>query len=465
MFEFNIDDNEYSHIYFMGIGGISMSGLAEILVTEGYKVSGSDIKESKVVERLRNLGIKVHLGQKSSNIAEDVDLIIYTDAISKDNPELMHAKKNNIKLVDRARFLGAIMKNYDNSIAVSGTHGKTTTTSMLSTILNNSSVNPTILLGGQLSDIGGNVRLGSRECLLTEACEYKGNILKYFPSMAIIMNMDEDHLDYFKSIDHIVDTFASFSKNIREDGHLIINTDDQNAQKVIESSKAKIVSFGLEGNPIYKAENISYNEASTDFDLIINNKFIDRFTLNFIGKHNVYNALASIAASHIFGLDLKLIKENIGNYKGVDRRLQLKGILDGVKVIDDYAHHPTEIEVTLKAVKESIKNTGGKIYCVFQPHTFTRTQKLFQAFASAFEAADVAIITDIYAARESDDGSVHSRDLALAIENTESLYLENFGEIKDYLLSNMRENDIVLTMGAGNIFELGELLLKTKCAV
>ncbi len=463
MFEFDIDDKNYSHIHFIGIGGISMSGLAEILISKGYRVSGSDIKESKILNRLEKLGGKVYIGQVGANIEDDVDLVIYTDAIRKDNDELLTAEKKGIKLVDRATFLGALMRNYKQSIAISGTHGKTTTTSIISTILSHSDIDPTILLGGQLEEIGGNVKLGNGDCLLTEACEYKGNILKYFPSIAIIMNMDEDHLDYFKSIDHIVDTFRIFASNIEEGGYLIINNDDVNKDKVIETTKAKVLTFGLEGNPNYKASNIKTSGHNTTFDLYIDGEFIDNFLVNIIGIHNIYNSLAGIAASHVYGLPISFIKENIAMYTGVGRRLEFKGYYNKVRVLDDYAHHPTEINVTLKALKEA--NPTGDLYCIFQPHTFTRTQKLFNSFAESFKYADHVIITDIYAARELDDGSIHSKDLVAAIKNTDAIYLSSFDEIKNFIVSSTKDNDTVVTMGAGNIFELGEELLEEQKAV
>lgn len=460
MFEFCIDDKKYSHIHFIGIGGISMSGLAEILISYDYKVTGSDVKKNNVINRLEKLGAKIYIDQVGENLEKDVDLVIYTDAVRPDNDELLTAKNLGLELVDRATFLGALMRNYTQSLAVSGTHGKTTTTSIISTILSYSDIDPTILLGGQLKEIGGNVKLGSNDCLLTEACEYKGNILKYFPSMAIIMNMDEDHLDYFKSMDHIVDTFSTFASNLQDNGHLLINNDDINKDKIINNTNAKVITFGLKGNPNYKAENIISDGESTTFDLYIDGEFKDTFKINIIGMHNVYNSLAGITACHIFGLSLDFIKENIIKYTGVDRRLQFKGYFEGIKIIDDYAHHPTEIQVTLKALKDSLKD--GELYCIFQPHTFTRTQKLFNSFKEAFANADHVILTDIYAARELDDGSVNSKDLANSVINTHSIYLKTFDEIKEYILENAKKNDVVVTMGAGNIYELGEEILEYK---
>lgn len=459
MFEFNIDSNKYTNIHFIGIGGISMSGLAEILLVGNHKISGSDSKDGKVIKRLEKLGAEIFIGHNKNNITDALDLIIYTDAISADNVEFLEAKSKNIPLVDRATFLGALMENYTDSIAVSGTHGKTTTTSMLSTILNNTNINPTILLGGQLKEIGGNVKLGSREFILTEACEYKGNILKYFPSIAIILNIDEDHLDYFKSIDHIVETFANYAENLKKEDYLIINNDDPNKDIIINRTTAKVVTFGIDTESNYTAQNILFGENITTFDLYMDNKFISSIELNLIGMHNIYNILASIAASHTYGIPIEIIRENILKYNGVERRLELKGFYKDVKILDDYAHHPTEIKVTLNAVKNS---NEGRLFCVFQPHTFTRTQNLFNNFTSAFKDADVTIITDIYAARELDDGSIHSQDLVNAINNTEAIYLNNFADIQDYLIKNLKPKDVVITMGAGNIHELGENLLKKE---
>nr|WP_312667744.1 UDP-N-acetylmuramate--L-alanine ligase [Tissierella praeacuta] len=447
MFDFCITDNKYPRVHFIGIGGISMSGLAEILLSEGYIVTGSDTKDSSIIERLKNLGAKIYINHRPSNV-DGADLVIYTDAISKDNEELVKAFSLNIPVIDRATFLGALMKNYKNSIAVSGTHGKTTTTSMLSTILNRSTLNPTILLGGQLDEIGGNVKLGSKDYILTEACEYKGNILKYFPTMAIILNVDADHLDYFRNMDHILETFIQYSKNLDENSYLLINIDDISSQKIISSTKAKVITFGITGNPDYKAENITFSpEGYPSYTLKVNGE-LHSIKLNVMGIHNVYNSLASIVAAHIYGISMEEIQKNISIYTGVHRRLELKGYYKGVKIIDDYAHHPTEIRATLNALKNS---TTGDIYCVFQPHTYTRTKLLLDNFAESFTEADKVIITDIYAAREIDNGLIHSKDLANAIFNngSDAVYLGSFEEVEDYLLNNAKENDIILTMGAG----------------
>ena len=461
MFEFLLNNHDYSHVHFIGIGGISMSGLAEILLEKGYKVSGTDTKESGIINRLENLGAKIYIGHSEDNI-KGADLIIYTDAISKDNLELEAAINSSVVIVDRATFLGALMKNYETSIAISGTHGKTTTTSMLSTIATHGNLNPTILLGGELDEIGGNVKLGNDKFIITEACEYKANILKYYPSIVIILNMDEDHLDYFKNLDHIVNTFVKYGENLTEEDYLIINTDDPHAQKVINATKAKVITFGIDSKCDYKAENISISEEGyPKYTLNNKNKEFYEINLTVMGNHNIYNSLAAIAATHIVGLKLDNISKYLSLYQGVHRRLELIGYMDEIKVLDDYAHHPTEIKASLKAVRNSSKS---RIICIFQPHTFTRTKSLLNSFSEAFTDADITVIADIYAAREVDKGEIHSKDLANRIKNNgnKAIYLGSFEEIEEFIMQEAKYDDIVITMGAGNIYQIGKNLINNS---
>lgn len=458
MFSFNINDHKYSNIHFIGIGGISMSGLAEILLSQGYKVSGSDRSSSKIVERLESLQAQIYIGHSKNNI-KDYDLVIYTDAIPKDNEELVEAVNRNIETVDRATFLGALIRNYTNSIAVSGTHGKTSTTSMIATILNKSTLDPTILLGGSLDDIGGNVRIGNREHLLTEACEYKGNVLKYYPSIAIILNMEEDHMDYFKDLEHILGTFRDYTKNIDKDGSLIINLDDPNADSIIGDCPVKVISFSIDKDSDYRAENISFDQQGfPNFDLRVKGDKVYKVKLNIMGIHNIYNTLASIAATHILGIPMETIVKAIESYGGPHRRLEYKGHIGNVKVMDDYAHHPTEIQVTLHALKQ----TGAKIWCIFQPHTYTRTKFLMNNFSNSFKDADKVIVTDIFAAREIDPGDVHSRDLVEKIQENgvDAKYMESFEKVEDYLRDKIEDGDLVVTMGAGDVYLIGEHILE-----
>ena len=462
MFEFILSEHKYKHVHFIGIGGISMSGLAEILLSKGYRVTGTDTKYNHpIIKRLESLGAQIYINHHKDNII-GADLIIYTDAISQENEELKAAFESGVETVDRATFLGALMKNYSHSIAISGTHGKTTTTSMLATITNHGILDPTVLLGGQLDEIGGNVKLGSDDYIITEACEYKANILKYFPTTAIILNIDEDHLDYFKDLNHIVDTFVTYAKNLKEDSKLIINIDDPYAERVIKATKANVITFGIDRECDFKAENIKFTEEGyPTYTLNIKGQELWPVKLQVMGKHNIYNSLAAIATAYIHGIKMEDIIERISLYTGVHRRLELKGFINGVKVVDDYAHHPTEIEATLEAINNTSK---GSIYCIFQPHTFSRTKILLDSFSKAFKNADKVIITDIYAAREYDNGEIHSRDLANAVnrKSGNAIYISTFEEIEDYLLKNTKDGDIIFNKVACTLSLIGESIIK-KC--
>lgn len=461
MISFDINKDKFSNVHFIGIGGISMSALAEILLDEGIKVSGSDSKDSDIVDKLRKGGAKIYIGHSAENISDDLDLIVYTDAISADNPEFLEAKSKNIVLVDRGNFLGQLMKRYKNSIAIAGTHGKTTTTGMLSTILYSTHLDPTILLGGQLDCINGNVRIGGRDLLLTEACEYKGNILKFHADTGVILNVEADHLDYYNSIDEIIDTFKGFVEKIPKDGHIIVNADDKDALKTVTTASCNVVTFGIEKDASYKASDLSFNEEGISFyTLTVDNKSY-KVRLNVTGIHNVYNSLGAIAAAHIAGIAMEEVIEKINEYNGTHRRLEYKGYFRGVRVIDDYAHHPTEIAATLKAVK----NLNPKdVYCIFQPHTYTRTKSLLNEFSESFFDADKVIIANIYAAREKDNGEIHSKDLVdlLQKNGVNALHFDSFEEIKDFIDRSAKEGDLVLTMGAGDVYAIGEMLLENN---
>lgn len=458
MFDFNIDEHYYNNIHFIGIGGISMSGLAKILLTEKYNVSGSDANKSPITEGLEADGAKVFYRHDKENI-KNSELIVYTDAISLDNEELNAAINSKKDIVDRATFLGALMKNYKTSIAVSGTHGKTSTTSMLSTVLSKLNPQPTILLGGNLDIINGNVLAGSKEMFLTEACEYKANILKYKPTTAIVLNIDEDHLDYFDNIDHIINTFDKYVKKLENNDNLILNIDDENTCKLLESNGCNIISFSIHKDSDYRATNICFNSLGyPSYDLLYQGKIIQKVNLKVMGIHNVYNSLASIAACHVNNIPFDVAIKGVEEYSGVHRRLELKGNFNDSIIIDDYAHHPTEIKSTLSAVKKSVK---GKLICVFQPHTFTRTKLLLDSFAQSFSDADKVIITDIYAAREKDYGDIHSKTLYEAVKSNgeDAYYISTFEEIIKYLESTLEKDDVLLTMGAGDVYKIGEMLL------
>lgn len=453
----DIFNHDFSHVHFIGIGGISMSGLAEILLNEGYKVTGSDMKDSPIIGKLREKGAVVYIGHNKENIG-DADLVIYTDAISEDNPELIEAIRKGLTVIDRGGFLGQLMKSYDNSIAVSGTHGKTTTTGMISIILDKSTLDPTILLGGELDQIGGNVKLGNDSYLLTEACEYKGNILKFFPSIGIILNIEEDHLDYFKDLEHIVGTFASFAESIPESGFLIINNDDKNITGIIKNTECNIITFGIENTSTYQAKNIELSDNGLPkYSLEVDGTSYE-VSLNVMGIHNIYNSLAAIATTHICGVPMETIINSIQLYTGTHRRFEHKGSYDDIKIIDDYAHHPTAVKATLDSIQKIAKNN---VWCVFQPHTYTRTKALFSDFSHSFNNANKVIVTDIYAAREKDTGLVHSKDLVMELKKNgvDALYIDDFDFAATFLLENCKQGDIVLTMGAGDVYRIGEILL------
>lgn len=459
MFEINIDDSKYKNIFFIGIGGISMSALAELMLYKGYKVYGSDRMPSINTEKLEKNGATIYYEHKKEHI-ENMDLVIFTDAISFDNEEYMAAVKEKIDLVDRATFLGAIMKNYKNSIAVSGTHGKTTTTSMITEIIKDLDLNPTIMLGGQLKDIDGNIKIGDENLFLTEACEYKANILKYFPTTEIILNIDEDHLDYFDNIDHIIRTFKGYVDNLHADDYVILNVDDENVDTLFPIDNCKVFTFGIKNDADLRAKNIDFSEDGfPTYDLYLKGKKICHVELSVLGRHNVLNSLAAIAATYVNNIPIEDAIIGLKNYKGVERRLEEKGYYKGTKIMDDYAHHPTEIKSSIHAIKNACK---GKLYTIFQPHTYTRTKLLLDAFANSFDESDVIIITDIYAAREKDYGDIHSKTLRDAISDhrDNAFYISGFEDIVKFIKENIKKDDVVVTMGAGDVYKIGEMILE-----
>lgn len=459
MFEINIDDSKYKNIFFIGIGGISMSALAELMLYKGYKVYGSDRMPSINTEKLEKNGATIYYEHKKEHI-ENMDLVIFTDAISFGNEEYMAAVKEKIDLVDRATFLGAIMKNYKNSIAVSGTHGKTTTTSMITEIIKDLDLNPTIMLGGQLKDIDGNIKIGDENLFLTEACEYKANILKYFPTTEIILNIDEDHLDYFDNIDHIIRTFKGYVDNLHADDYVILNVDDENVDTLFPIDNCKVFTFGIKNDADLRAKNIDFSEDGfPTYDLYLKGKKICHVELSVLGRHNVLNSLAAIAATYVNNIPIEDAIIGLKNYKGVERRLEEKGYYKGTKIMDDYAHHPTEIKSSIHAIKNACK---GKLYTIFQPHTYTRTKLLLDAFANSFDESDVIIITDIYAAREKDYGDIHSKTLRDAISDhrDNAFYISGFEDIVKFIKENIKKDDVVVTMGAGDVYKIGEMILE-----
>ena len=456
---YQIDFKKPCHIHFIGIGGISMSGLAEILMKEGFTVSGSDAKESELTRNLEASGAQVMYGQRAENIQEGTDVIVYTAAVHGDNPAYREAERRGLPILTRAELLGQIMKNYRHSLGVAGTHGKTTTTSMITEILLAAGEDPTISVGGILNSIGGNIRVGKSDLFVTEACEYTNSFLAFHPTMEIILNIEEDHLDFFKDIHDIRNSFREFAKRLPEDGLLIINSEIEQYQELVKGLGCRIFPFGNGQGSRLKAEAVCHDElARASFDVIYDGDRLGHIILGVPGEHNVSNALSAIAAALEWGIPFENIQKGLEKFTGTNRRFEKKGEIGGVTVIDDYAHHPSEIRATLEAARNYPHN---KVWCVFQPHTYTRTKAFMDEFAKALSMADEVILADIYAARETDTLGVSSRDLAEKIEElgTKAVYLPSFDEIETFILENCLHGDLLITMGAGDIVKVGEKLL------
>lgn len=455
---FDLKNDIYKKIHFIGIGGVSMSGLAAILLNAGYKVSGSDSRESENTKKLEKDGAKIYIGHNANNI-DNVDLIVYTAAIPKDNPEIIKATQDNIQLMDRAEFLGQIMKGHKFNVAVAGTHGKTTTTSMLSHVSLSANLDPTILVGGNLDIIDGNFRIGNSEYFLTEACEYKQSFLKFFPYVGIILNIDADHLDFYKDLNHIKDTFKKFINIIPENGYIVANADDSNVREVLVDAKCNILTYGITTGDI-QAKNISFDKKGCGtFDVFKNRDKLITLSLNVPGMHNVSNALSAICCSIIFNLPFKQVKDGLESFKGAHKRFEYKGVKDGITIIDDYAHHPVEITATLSTAKRMNHN---KMYCIFQPHTYTRTKTLFDDFIPCFDDSDEVILMDIYAAREKDTGEISSIQLGDAIRahGMNCTNVHSHEEALNYIKTYAHSGDLILTVGAGDVVEVGEMFLQ-----
>lgn len=448
------------HIHFIGIGGISMSGLAEILLKEKFTISGSDSKESPLTDHLTANGATIFYEQKASNIIDGIDVVVYTAAIHADNPAYAQAKKLGLPMLSRAELLGQLMRNYKTPIAISGTHGKTTTTSMLSHILLQGNTDPTISVGGILKAISGNIRVGNSEYFVTEACEYTNSFLHFFPKISVILNVEEDHLDFFKDLDDIQNSFHQFAQLLPQDGTLIINGDIKNCDRIKGALSCNIITYGSDTTMTYSYEHITFDAAgNVAFDLIKHGAVIDHITLSVAGKHNVCNAIAAIAVGELLGLSMNVIKDGLLSFTGTNRRFEYKGDVNGFTIIDDYAHHPTEIEATLTAAAHY---PHKDIWCVFQPHTYSRTKAFFHEFAAALALADHIVLADIYAARETDTLGLTSEALVEELKRigADAHYFPSFEDIEDYVRNNCQKGDLLITMGAGDVVNIGESLLK-----
>ena len=458
---YQVDFKHPIHIYFIGIGGISMSGLAELMLSQGFRVSGSDWNRSLLTDRLERLGARIHFGrpQKAENITGDIDLVVYTAAVHADNPEYAEALRRKLPVLTRAEFLGQLMRNYEMPVAVSGTHGKTTSTSMISEILLAAGMDPTLSIGGILESIHGNMRIGRSGLFVTEACEYTNSFLRFFPKVGLILNIEADHLDFFKDIDDIRASFRKFAQLIPEDGALIINADIDRVGEITEGLSCRIITFGTKPEADYHAADISYDDrANGTFRLRRFGQDGGIITLGVPGAHNIMNALAALALSDLLEVDPQAAQKALAAFHGTTRRFEYKGQVNGVTIVDDYAHHPTAVTATLTTARKIPHRT---LWCVFQPHTYTRTKAFLHEFAEALCLADKVILTDIYAARETDTLGVSSADIQALIQKNgkECFYFHTFEEIEKFILKNCINGDLLITMGAGNVVNIGENLL------
>ena len=455
-----LDNPNGKKLHFIGIGGSSMSGLAQMLDNMGCIISGSDISDNKHTLLLKDKGFIINVGHAALHIVNP-DAVIYTAAISADNPELSESLRRNILTIDRATLLGAIMKKFSFSIAISGTHGKSTTTSMISSIMLSAQKDPTIHIGSDFPLIGGNIRIGNSEIFISEACEYKDSFLKFYPYIAVILNIELDHVDYFKSIEQYISSFREFAMKVPNDGFVVGCIDDENIRDLLPQLNCNISTYGITSeDAFYRATNITFDEKGLPtYTLIINQKEITTINLNVPGLHNILNSLASIATAYAGGCSIESIKDGLINFTGASKRYDIKGIKNGIKVIDDYAHHPTEIKATLAAIRNSKHN---KLWCVFQPHTYTRLKKFESDFIESLKDADGIIVTSVYAARETADKKVNPLCLIASLQRfgKDAFFIEDFYDISEFLKDNTGAGDIIVTLGAGDVCKVGELFLK-----
>ena len=456
----NIDNiKKYKNIHMIGIGGVSMSGIAEILLNFGFNVTGSDSSASEITEILNKKGIKVIIGHDLDSISKS-DLVVYSAAIKQDDPEMLEAKRLGVPTIERADFLGELTRCFKDTIAISGTHGKTTTTSMISLCFLQALKDPSIQVGAILKQIDGNYKVGNSEHFIIEACEYVESFLKFSPKAEVILNIDNDHLDYFKTFENIKNAFIKYVKLLPDDGLLVINGDDTNCLDLPQYTKAKVLTYGITNkNTDFFAVNIAFdNDGFPEFDVYNKDGFYDRIKLNVPGTHNVLNCLACIALCNEYGIKKEDIKSALLAFTGAHRRFEFKGKVNGASIYDDYGHHPTEIVATAKSLMNKKYNES---WVIFQPHTYSRTKNLLDDFAKALLNFDNIIILDIYAAREKNTYNISSKDLADKIISLgkDAKYIPDFYKCVSYIKENVKENDIIMTLGAGTVTQIGPMLL------
>ena len=438
-------------VHLAGIGGVSMSPLAEVLHGMGLAVQGSDQSGSPAVDHLRAQGISVHVGHEASDI-EGAEFLIRTAAIHDDNPEIAAARAQGIPVFERAEAWGAIMRQYENAVCIAGTHGKTTTTSMTTHIFMAAQADPTVMIGGTLPMLHSGYRVGRGDTIILESCEYCNSFLHFFPTVAVVLNVEADHLDFFKDLDDIKRSFRRFAQLTPPDGRIVVNADDEGAMDALKG--LPLFTFGCREGADCQARDLTWHGGRPDFDVVVDGKVYTHLNLRVAGLHNVYNALAAASAAYVLGIPSKAVRQGLEGFFGAGRRFELKGQYNGARVYDDYAHHPAE----LHALLEMAQSLGcERVICAFQPHTYTRTKVLFDDFVRELQLADLVILTDIYAAREQNTIGISSRDLAERIPG--ALYCPSLPEAAEKLRELAQPGDLIVTAGAGDIYTVGEMLL------
>ena len=455
-------DNQFNYrpmrgncVYFIGIGGIGMSAVARILLNEGCVVAGSDILPSSLTSTLEKMGARINTRQDGSFMTSDTDMVVISAAISEDNPDLKTARKMGIKVVKYSQILGSLMKE-KRGIAISGTHGKTTTSAMISSVLKTAGLDPTFVIGGEVPDIGGNAHLGKGDLFVAEACEYDRSFLNLVPQVGVITNIEEDHLDYYENIEKIINAFGDFASLVSKEGLLVVNNHDKNIFLAMQRANCRVETYSLDSTSDWCGKVLSSDNGRNRFSIFRKNTFFDDFTLKIPGSHNVLNALAATAVCTFIGVDKNSIKAALASFRGANRRFQIIGVKNNITVIDDYAHHPTEIRVTLRAARELYP--GKKIWCVFQPHQYSRTRHLLRGFARSFENADKVIFADIYSARDNDYEKTTMNSSRLFEETRNAgvdvQYIPQLGDIVKGLSLHVKPGDVIITMGAGDVWKV-----------
>ncbi len=443
---------EVDRIHLIGIGGSSMVTIAEILLDRGYKITGSDMARNANVEKLEDRGIDISIGHFPKSV-QGADLIIHTSAVHGDNPEIREAKRLGIPLVKRSHFFGILTKKYKDSVAISGAHGKSTVTAMVSAMMADSPLDPTLIVGASVHELQGNIKIGKGDIIVNEACEFEASFLDFYRTISVILNIDDDHLDYYGSLDNIQRAFVDFANGTAEDGFVLVNVDDPLTREILPQIERRTVSFGVDNPADYKAENPHYDhQGYLTFDILYKDDYLGSVELSVPGVHNIQNALAATAIVHHFQGDIKKELEILHNFKGAVRRFDPHGQLNGALLYDDFAHHPKEISKMLEAARSLF--TDKRIIVGFQPHTYSRTKLLFDDFLEAFKDSDEVWIMDIFAAREKKDPSIHSTMLVEAMKDPQASYVPGFEDLRDRMLSDLGEGDVFFSVGCGDVYRI-----------